>query len=53
MDAELNEYFSILLSTNDASACQIQDDNITVTIVDDGKKIIHFDIHHHCCTRDS
>ena len=37
MEAELDEYFSILLSSNDLSACQIQDDNITATIVDDGK----------------
>ena len=35
--AELDEYFSILLNSNDPSACQIQDDNITATIIDDGK----------------
>ena len=37
MDAELDEYFSILLNSNTPSACQVQNDNITATIVDDGK----------------
>lgn len=42
---EMDETFSILLSSSDPSACEVVEDNITVTILDDGRlpdvKCIH------------
>ena len=34
---EMNEYFSLLLKPLDPEACSVGDDNITITIIDDGK----------------
>ena len=34
---EVDESFNILLTNDDSDACEIQDTNITVTIIDDGK----------------
>ena len=35
-NAEMDESFNILLRSSDTSACRVDDDNITVTIIDDG-----------------
>ena len=34
--AEMDEYFSIILTSSDPTRCSISNDNITVRIIDDG-----------------
>ena len=34
---EMDETFNILLTSSDTDACQVVNDNVTVTIMDDGK----------------
>ena len=36
---EVDESFNILLTNVDSDTCEIQDTNITVTIIDDGRCI--------------
>ena len=38
---EVVESFNILLTNVDSDACEIQETNITVTIIDDGKHTFH------------
>ena len=34
---EMDETFNILLTSSDTDACQVVNDNVTVTIMDDGR----------------
>ena len=38
-NAEKDEYFNILLTSQDPSRCVVDDDNITILILDDGQYI--------------